>query len=337
MLKRSTLDEIVRDHRLDEEAVALALELSGARPDAAAWRAFATRLFAAAGVAGLGAGAIFFVAANWRELAVLGRFGLVEGFFAASVAAALWRPPPHAVGRAALVLATLLAGALLALFGQAYQTGADVYELFAAWALLALPFALAGGSGALWATWRGIANVALALVFGWIGPGHLLWRVFDRWGADRPVLLLVPCAVNLLAAALFAALHGTRFARHAPRGLVRMLAGLGFLYGTAAGIAQALSTESSHLAIPAFALASAAIAVAALRAKRDVFPLVLVIGSWIAISTAFLVHAIRFEDLGTLLVIAAWLVGTSSAAAFALMRWVREWGVDEDELPEAAA
>ena len=185
MLKRSTLDEIVRDHRLGEAAVSMALDLSGGRPGADAWRAFAARLLGAAGVAGLGAGAIFFVAANWRDFAVLGRFGIVEGFFAASVAAALWRPPPHAAGRAALALATLLAGALLALFGQAYQTGADVYELFVAWAVLALPFALAGGSGALWAIWWGIVNVALALVFGWIGPGHLLWRIFDRWGADR--------------------------------------------------------------------------------------------------------------------------------------------------------
>lgn len=337
MLKRSTLDEIVRDHRLGEAAVSMALDLSGARPGADAWRAFAVRLLTAAGVAGLGAGAIFFVAANWRDFAVLGRFGVVEGFFAASVAAALWRPPPHAAGRAALALATLLAGALLALFGQAYQTGADVYELFVAWAVLALPFALAGGSGALWAIWWGIVNVALALVFGWIGPGHLLWRIFDRWGADRPMLLLVPCAVNLAAAAGFAALRGTRFAAHAPRGLTRMLAALGFLYGTAAGIAESVSEGASHIAIPAFAAVSAAVAVAALRAKRDVFPLVLVIGSWIAVSTAFLAHAMHLHDIGTLLAIAAWLVGTSSAAACVLMRWVRHWDVDEDELPEAAA
>jgi uncharacterized membrane protein len=322
---------------LGEAAIALSLGLAGARPDAAAWRRFAIRLLVAAGIAGIGAGVVFLVAANWRELALLGRFGLVEAVFVASVGVALWRPPPHIAGRAALVLATLLAGALLALFGQAYQTGADIYELFAAWAVLTLPFALAGGSGASWAVWWGIVNVALALVFGWIGPGHLLWRVFDGWGADRPILLMLPCAVNLAAAAIFAALHRTRFAHHAPRGLVRLLAALGFLYGTAAGIAEAVATGSSHLAIPAFAAASAAIAVAALRAKRDVFPLALVIGSWIAISTAYLVHATRLQEVGTLFVVAIWLVGTSSAAAFVLMRWLRAWQVDDDGVEEATA
>ena len=59
----------------------------------------------------------------------------------------------HGVG-ALLVLAGLFLGALLALLGQIYQTGADTWELFAWWALLLLPWALAGASQALWLLWR---------------------------------------------------------------------------------------------------------------------------------------------------------------------------------------
>ncbi|MET0204922.1 MAG: DUF2157 domain-containing protein [Casimicrobiaceae bacterium] len=50
------------------------------------------------------------------------------------IALAVWRGLDTLPGKAALV-AALLAGALLALVGQVYQTGADTFELFAAWAV----------------------------------------------------------------------------------------------------------------------------------------------------------------------------------------------------------
>ena len=52
-------------------------------------------------------------------------------------------------------------GAVLALVGQTYQTGADVWELFAAWAALMLPFAWLSRSTASWVLWLGVANLAL--------------------------------------------------------------------------------------------------------------------------------------------------------------------------------
>ena len=51
----------------------------------------------------------------------------------------------------------------------------------------------------------------------------------------------------------------------------------------------------------------------------------LVFASWIAISTAFLVKQMQFKDFGNVLVLAAWLIATSGAAGFVLMKWVREW------------
>ncbi len=52
----------------------------------------------------------------------------------------LWRKPLADTPRQALLLALALnIGALLALVGQTYQTGADPWQLFATWALLLLP------------------------------------------------------------------------------------------------------------------------------------------------------------------------------------------------------
>jgi hypothetical protein len=319
-------------------------------PDRAAWRAFGARLAGAAGVASLGAGAIFFVAANWQRLGAFGRFTLLEAAFAACAAVAWWRPPPDRAGRSALALASLLVGALLALYGQSYQTGADLYELFVAWAVLMLPFAFAARSAAVWAIWWGVANVAMGLALGWLGPGHELWRWIDPWGVGKPVMLLVPCAIDLAGAALYARLRETpsASAEPAPRWLARLLATVAFAYGTAAcslaifhgrswAAADPHGGGQESIVLAAFAVASVAVALATLRARRDAFPMALVMASWIAIGTLLLVTFTRFDSIGGFMLVALWLIAASSGAGYALTRWVRAWRSDEDDRPASAA
>lgn len=321
-MKRSVLDQLVLERRLDEPAVALALDLSGARPDAAAWRRFGIGLLNASGIAALGAGVIFFVAANWQQYGVMGRFALIQAALVAAAGLAFWRPPPAALGHATLVLATLLTGALLALFGQTYQTGADVYELFFAWAALAFPFALASRSGAVWATWWVVLNIAFALYCGLQDASFMRWLWSSRLGIDRPLLLFFACLIDLGGAVLFR--HRGR-----PAWLVRLLATFGFLFGTAACMVAILHGDrisgQNAGVILAFAVTSGAVAYEALRRKDDVFPMALVFAAWIAISTVFLVDHLRFRYLGNAFVLAIWLIATSTAAGFVLMRWVRAW------------
>ena len=325
-MKRSVLDRVVREQRLGTSEAAMALVVSGARPDAAAWRGFAVRLLNGAGIAGLGAGAIFFVAANWQDYGIAGRFALLQLALVAAVGLALWRPPPAALGHAALTLSVLLTGALLALFGQTYQSGADVFELFFIWAALALPFALASASAATWAAWWVVLNVAMALYCGLENTSFLRLVFASRLGIERPLLLLFAGLVNVGGAVLFDHLGRARW-------LVRMLATFGFIFCTIAclmalfgsGFGSDRMTGQDGLVILLFALTCAAIAYGTLRRRDDVFPMALVFGAWIAISTAFIIEQMQFRDLGNVLVVAAWLIGTSGAAGFVLMRWVREW------------
>ena len=107
-----------------------------------------------------GFGLIFWIAANWDTFGRFGRFALLQVFFLAMCAGALWRP----AARQPLALLALLAiGALFAYFGQTYQTGADPWQLFAVWAVLALPLCLAARSDALWAPWALVALTGVAL------------------------------------------------------------------------------------------------------------------------------------------------------------------------------
>ncbi len=331
-MDRTALDAFSARHGLAPPAIAAALRLTGARPDAPQWRAFAATLLRAAGLGAVGVGLLFFVAANWQDYGVFGRFALL-----ACVGLACWRTPPAPVGQAALLLATLLTGGLLALFGQSYQTGADLHELFFGWALLALPFALAGLSGALWALWWGVLNVALALLCGWLGPEHFVWRIFAGWGVGRPTLLMLPWALNLLGAGAFLRLRGTRFAATAPLWLVRALASLGVAYGTVAVLMLMLIVRATWqrdadlgagqgaAVMLCFAAACAAIAVATWRARRDVFPMALIAASAILISTTWLGHRMCLNDIGAFFMIAFWLIAASTGAGLLLMHWVRTW------------
>lgn len=335
-MDRSTFDAFCHQHALSAPVVRSALHLSGGQPDGRAWRQFAARLLHGAGLGALGAGVLFFVAANWQDYGVLGRFVLLQAALLIAVGVALWRPPPRALGQASLLLATLLAGGLLALFGQSYQTGADVHELFFVWALLALPFALAGGSGALWALWWCVLNVALALLCGWVGTEHVFWRVLDGRAIGQPTLLMLPCLGNFAAAAALARLAQTRFAVAAPHWLVRLLTSFGFAYGTAACIGVVVGEGMWRSQLPAatgqgaavllvFAAINAGIAFATLQRRSDVFNLALLAACWIAISTVWLGKSMRFNDVGAFFMIAFWLVATSTAASLMLMHWVRAW------------
>lgn len=294
------------------------------RPTPAEWRAFGARLLQAAGLGSLGAGLIFFVAANWHAWGLAGRFGLLEAGLVLCAGVALWLPPPSRAGQAALLLATLLTGALLALFGQSYQTGADVHELFFNWALLTLPFALAALSGAAWAVWWVVLDTGLALLCGGLALDHWFWFGLGEWGHDRAVLLMLPCLVNLLGAGFFLLLRRSRLAEAAPLWLIRLLLSIGLGYGVAASWPH--MTEHSAAVIGLYALISIGIAGATIAHQQDVFPLTVLAGCWIAVSTVWLAHAMLLDDIGQFFIIAVWLIGSSAAAGKLLTHLLQRWG-----------
>ena len=155
------------------------LRAAGMLPTPAAWRGFLGQLTLWLGTIALAAAVIFFFAFNWDDLGRFTKFGLVEGAIVAALIAA-WRVDlDGAVGKAVLLLLALLTGALLALTGQIYQTGADTYELFAWWAVLILPWVLAGRFSPLWLFWLGLLNLATFFycTLSW-DEDQVLWGLF---------------------------------------------------------------------------------------------------------------------------------------------------------------
>ncbi|TFZ00235.1 DUF2157 domain-containing protein [Ramlibacter humi] len=119
-----------------------------------------------------GLGIILWLAANWDTLGRMGRFALLQGAVLVACVAAALRPGLRAPAGLAALLAT---GGLFAYFGQTYQTGADAWQLFALWTVLALPLAFGARSDVVWAPWALVATTAVAL-WTYAHAGHR-WRV----------------------------------------------------------------------------------------------------------------------------------------------------------------
>ena len=135
----------------------------------------------------LGAGLVFWVAANWAAQTRTFKLHLLQAAVAIPLAAALLLPAGRSVLRIALaLLGTLALGGLLAYIGITYQTGADAWQLFATWAALALPIVLVLRSDWLWALWLLIVATAIG---SWSGQSLLnhLGNVFD-WRSGRNLL-----------------------------------------------------------------------------------------------------------------------------------------------------
>lgn len=148
---------------------------------------------AAIGAALGGLGLILWLAANWDTLGRAGRFGLLQAVVLVFCAGAALRPRLAAP----LGLVALLAiGGLFAYFGQTYQTGADPWQLFALWAVLALPLCLGVRSDLLWAPWALVAMTGISL---WLHThtGH-------RWRLERQDLGVYAAAWAAMACVVLA-------------------------------------------------------------------------------------------------------------------------------------
>ncbi len=112
----------------------------------------------AAALAGMGV--VMWIAANWDTLGRIGHFALLQ----ALVAACAMGAAVSTKARAPLGLLSLLGiGSLFAYFGQTYQTGADPWQLFAVWAVLALPLCWGARSDVLWAPWALVMVTGISL------------------------------------------------------------------------------------------------------------------------------------------------------------------------------
>ena len=142
----------------------------------------------------VGFGLTLWIAANWDAFGKFGRFGLIGAIVAVAGAVAIAGPRLRAP---ASLIGVMAVGGLLALFGQTYQSGADPWQLFALWAALTLPWALAARHDAVWCAWVVIAMTAVSL---W-APENRAWP-WEVRTQDLPVAWIMAVALTAAMADL---------------------------------------------------------------------------------------------------------------------------------------
>lgn len=150
--------------RLSPAAYQKILHYCGVRPDLAGWRRFLLLCLSLLGFLALACGVVFFIAWNWALMPKMAKFAVVELWIVALAVVVWWRWY-DSVAQSALLALGLSFGGLFALYGQVYQTGADSWELFRAWAIVLLPLALIARRNGLWFCFWVVANLAFQLYY----------------------------------------------------------------------------------------------------------------------------------------------------------------------------
>ena len=163
---RRTIKQLLQQDILplkNAEAAATHLEVY---PSKRTWLNFFDKALLIIGAVALVLSLVFFIAYNWQNLGKIGKFALVEGTLAITIAlyvALSFRRQFQLIRQLLLLVASIVTGSLLALFGQIYQTGADTWQLFFAWAILITPWVVIARFPALWLLWLGLINACLVL------------------------------------------------------------------------------------------------------------------------------------------------------------------------------
>lgn len=304
----------VEEGHITVDGLPNAFRIAGTLPGRVMWRRFLDGLALWMGAVFLAAAVIFFFAYNWKELGHFARFGIVELLLATAIIVS-WRLGLERMsGKAALLFATLLVGALLALVGQTYQTGADPWELFATWALFALPWVAVARFSPLWLLLLALVNLAASLYyhafagfFGVLFGAETLWWVLA--GVNSAALIAWELAA-WRGVTWLAERWAPRIVATAAAGFLTVLAAWGIIDRNSGGFAEFIGYS-----------AWMACAYALYRHKiRDLYVLALGVLSLVIVISVFLGHnLVRNGDAGAFLLVGMTVLGLSALGGW----WLR--------------
>lgn len=323
--RAATFEALHALHRgtlLDERAFSRALELSCASPGVQRWRRFLDWLLLGLGVSLLLVGVVLLVAFNWAELPALVKLSLVASLMAGSAATA-WRfELSSLVGRLALTAAAVLIGPLLAIYGQTYQTGADPYQLFLAWAALA-------------ALWVAISRFPPLLLVELVLVEVTLQLFWEEAGDAEDSTRMLGAAALQLAAWLPLELGASRGVDWLqPRWLPRLLAVAALVTLTATSLRLWLLEGSSHEPSEVIGLLVLIGLIVVMlwyftTTQRDLFMVAAALGTAMTAGTIFIGARLLSHrvDVGEVLVLLVLIIGEVGAAAWWLRSLHAHWRV----------
>lgn len=128
-----------------------------------AWQTFLRFFFLSLGVGFTVCGIVFFFAYNWADLHKFTKLGLVEGLIVVTTVLALLPTINITIRNIILTGAAMIVGALFAVFGQIYQTGANAYDFFLGWTVFISLWVVVSNFAPLWLLYIALINTTIIL------------------------------------------------------------------------------------------------------------------------------------------------------------------------------
>lgn len=132
---------------------------SGERPTVDAWVQFALTFFLSVGLGLFLTGVIFFFAYNWVDLHHLAKISIIASSIIAFSVGAIFSKGEKLTQQILLLLASVMVGVLLAVYGQAYQLKSD--SGFLAWAVFILLWAIVADFDVLWLVFVTVLQIGI--------------------------------------------------------------------------------------------------------------------------------------------------------------------------------
>ncbi len=186
---------------------------TGIHADRSAWMRFAHFFLLGLGAAFTLAGIVFFFAYNWADMHKFFKLGLIQALIVACIGAVLFVKMPENAKKVLLAAASVLVGALFAVFGQIYQTGANAYDFFLGWTVFIALWAIVSNYAVLWLILLVLINTTVLLYVGQVA------RTLDFSTAVNMLIF-----VNLAALALIEWLYHQKIVQPHARWLTNLIA-----------------------------------------------------------------------------------------------------------------
>lgn len=315
-----------------------AMRGAGHQPDRQQWLAILERTLLQIGTTLTLSGVVFLFAYNWAELHHFAKFGLLFALMFVALGNAHWHGLDTHLGRASLLGAAVTPGVLLAVYGQAYQTGADPYSLFLGWALVIAPWVWISRNTALWVLLLILVNFGWSLFWvehvnpslGWqwrAGSGLAPWAGFvaimDDARLATTVLLLNQIAQFI---AISAERRQSNWLAH--RWLARTAAGFAVVaisVPCCALLIELRFNEEQMWVLGVYCLAFAGNIWFGQIHDRDLFVMLIWYASLIIVVSFAIIGQLDFDAAGTFLCMGLMVVAMSAGAAKLLRYHDSSW------------
>ncbi|HLP19849.1 MAG TPA: DUF2157 domain-containing protein [Chitinophagales bacterium] len=279
---------------------------------ATAWQKFLQLFFISLGVCFTSAGIIFFFAYNWDDLGKFAKMGLVGGAMLSVVAVVVFSKASALIKNILLTGAAVLVGALFAVYGQIYQTGADTYELFIAWTAFVTLWVLSAGFAPLWLLYIILINTTLVLYLG--------QAMHNLQPTD---LCLILFGLNTFTLVASIVLHSLKPEVNIPGWFTNILALVCVSISTAGIVAGIFDKETMLGAfLLVIAIAYPAAVGYGIKAKRVFYPASIAF-SLIVIISAFMLEA--SHDTGMFLLVSIFIIAAVSFTIWQIVKLQKKW------------